>query len=173
MIAASERPKPLTAMLMEEVVQEENLHRALKRVMENKGSPGIDGMTVEELPGYLKEHGPEIREQLLSGDYAPHPVKRTVMPKPTGGTRELGIPIALDRYIEQAMLQVLTPLLDPTFSPYSYGYRRGRNAHQAVEQAKRYIAAGYAWVVDFDLEKFLETSSYCTPSHDRLSKRWC
>jgi RNA-directed DNA polymerase len=157
-------------MLMEEVVQEENLHRALKRVMENKGSPGIDGMTVEELPGYLKEHGPEIREQLLSGDYAPHPVKRTVMPKPTGGTRELGIPIALDRYIEQAMLQVLTPLLDPTFSPYSYGYRRGRNAHQAVEQAKRYIAAGYAWVVDFDLEKFFDRIN-----HDilmgRLAKR--
>jgi group II intron reverse transcriptase/maturase len=157
-------------MLMEEVVREENLQRALKRVMENKGSPGIDGMTVEELPGYLKEHWPQIREELLSGDYTPQPVKRAVMPKPTGGTRELGIPIALDRCIEQAMLQVLTPVFDPTFSFHSYGFRPGKSAHQAVEQAKVYIAEGYAWVVDFDLEKFFDRVN-----HDilmgRLAKR--
>jgi RNA-directed DNA polymerase len=167
---ASERPEPLTAMLMEEVVREENLQRALKRVMENKGSPGIDGMTVEALPGYLKEHWPRIREALLRGDYTPQPVKRTIIPKPTGGIRELGIPVALDRLIQQAILQVLTPLLDPTFSPWSYGFRPGRNAHQAVEQAKRYIAEGYGWVVDFDLEKFFDRVN-----HDilmgRLAKR--
>jgi RNA-directed DNA polymerase len=167
---ASERPEPLAAMRMEEVVREENLQRALKRVMENKGSPGIDGMTVEALPGYLKEHWPRIREALLRGDYTPQPVKRTIIPKPTGGIRELGIPVALDRLIQQAILQVLTPLLDPTFSPWSYGFRPGRNAHQAVEQAKRYIAEGYGWVVDFDLEKFFDRVN-----HDilmgRLAKR--
>ena len=170
MVTASARPEPLTAMLMEEVVREENLERALKRVMENKGSPGVDGMTVEELPGYLEVHGPRIREALLCGDYTPQPVKRVFIPKPEGGARELGVPVALDRCIQQAILQVLTPIFDPTFSPYSYGFRPGRSAHQAVIQAKAYIAEGYAWVVDCDLEKFFDRVN-----HDillgRLSRR--
>ena len=156
MITASERPKPLTTTLMEEVVRRENLLSALKRVRANKGSPGIDGMTVEELPDYLKKHWPRIREELLHGDYIPQPVKRVVLPKPGGGIRELGVPVALDRFIQQAVLQVLTPLLDPTFSPHSYGFRPRKSAHQAVEQAKKYIAEGYAWVVDCDLEKFFD-----------------
>ena len=156
MTAASEGSKPLTATLMEEVVRRENLLFALKRVRANKGSPGVDGMTVEELPGYLKEHWPRIREELLCGDYIPQPVKRVTIPKPGGGTRELGVPVTLDRFIQQAILQVLTPLLDPTFSPYSYGFRLGKSAHQAVEQAKKYIAEGYTWVIDCDLEKFFD-----------------
>ena len=143
-------------MLMQEVVRRENLRYALKRVRANKGSPGIDGMTVEELPDYLREHWPRIREELLCGEYIPQPVKRVTIPKPGGGTRELGVPVALDRFIQQAMLHALTPLLDPTFSPCSYGFRPGKSAHQAVEQAKTYIADGYVWVVDFDLEKFFD-----------------
>ena len=156
MTAASERSKPPTAILMEEVVRRENLLSALKRVRANKGSPGIDGMTVEELPGYLKEHWPRIRKELLRADYTPQPVKRVTIPKPAGGTRELGVPVALDRFIQQAMLQVLTPLFDPTFSPHSYGFRPRKSAHQAVEQSKKYIAEGYTWVVDCDLEKFFD-----------------
>jgi RNA-directed DNA polymerase len=167
---AFERSEPLTAMLMEEVVRKENLLDALKRVRANKGSPGIDGMTVEELPGFLKEHWPRIREELLRGEYIPQPVKRVIIPKPGGGIRELGVPVTLDRFIQQAILQVLTPLLDPTFSPCSYGFRPGRSAHQAVAQAKKYIAEGYGWVVDFDLEKFFDRVN-----HDilmgRLAKR--
>jgi len=168
--AAPERPKPLTAILMEEVVRRENLLSALKRVRENKGSPGIDGMTVEELPDYLREHWPRIREEVLRGDYAPRPIKRVTIPKPGGGKRELGVPVALDRFIQQAVLQVLTPLFDPTFSPHSYGFRPGKSAHQAVKQAKKYIAEGYTWVVDCDLEKFFDRVN-----HDilmgRLAKR--
>jgi len=154
--AASGRSEPLTATLMEEVVRRENLLSALKRVRTNKGSPGIDGMTVEELPDYLKKHWPRIREELLCGDYVPQPVKRVAIPKPGGGSRELGVPVALDRFIQQAVLQVLTPILDPTFSPHSYGFRPGKSAHQAVVQAKKYIAEGYAWVVDCDLERFFD-----------------
>lgn len=170
MTTASERSKPLTAMLMEEVVRKENLLSALKRVRANKGSPGVDGMTVEELPGYVKEHWPRIRKELLRGDYIPQPVKRVTIPKPGGGTRELGVPTTLDRFIQQAILQVLTPLFELTFSPRSYGFRPGKSAHQAVEQAKKYIAEGYAWVVDCDLERFFDRVN-----HDilmgRLAKR--
>lgn len=157
-------------MLMEEVVRKENLLSALKRVRANKGSPGVDGMTVEELPGYVKEHWPRIRKELLRGDYIPQPVKRVTIPKPGGGTRELGVPTTLDRFIQQAILQVLTPLFELTFSPRSYGFRPGKSAHQAVEQAKKYIAEGYAWVVDCDLERFFDRVN-----HDilmgRLAKR--
>jgi RNA-directed DNA polymerase len=167
---ASKGPEPLTAMLMEEVVRRENVLSALKQVRANKGSPGIDGMTVEELPVYLKEHWPRIREELLCGDYIPQPVKRVTIPKPGGGNRELGVPVALDRFIQQAVLQVLTPIFDPTFSPYSYGFRPRKSAHQAVEQAKKYLAEGYTWVVDCDLEKFFDRVN-----HDilmgRLAKR--
>ncbi len=141
--AASERSNPITTTLMEKVVRRENLVAALKRVRANKGSPGIDGMIVEELGGYLREQWSRIREELLRGDYQPQPVKEVMIPKPEGGTRRLGIPTVLDRFIQQALLQVLTPILDPTFSPYSYGFRPGRDAHQAVRKAKKYIAEGY------------------------------
>jgi group II intron reverse transcriptase/maturase len=150
---ASERTEPIKTAMMEEVVRRENLKKAVKRVCANKGSPGIDGMTVDELKGYLRTHWPEIREQMLQGQYKPRPVKQVLIPKPGGGTRMLGIPTALDRFIQQALLQSLNPIYDPTFSPHSYGFRPGRNAHQAVRQAKRYIEQGYEWVVDIDLEK--------------------
>lgn len=150
---ASNSTEPIKTVTMEEVVQRNNLKRALKRVRSNKGSPGIDGMTVAQIDGYLKGHWPEIREQLLKGHYKPQPVKQVMIPKPGGGERMLGIPTVVDRFIQQALLQILTPIYDPTFSPYSYGFRPGRNAHQAVRQAKAYIEQGYEWVVDIDLEK--------------------
>lgn len=149
-----------TEYLMEEVCQRENLGKALKRVQNNRGSPGIDGMTVEELPDYLKEHWPAIREQLLGDTYQPQPVKRVEIPKPGGGMRKLGIPTVLDRFIQQAVLQVLQPRWDPTFSDHSYGFRPGRRAHQAVARAQQYIAEGRRWVVDIDLEKFFDTVNH-------------
>jgi RNA-directed DNA polymerase len=150
---ASERTEPIKSVVMEEVVRRENLKKALKRVCANKGSPGVDGMRVDELKGYLKTHWPDIREKLLQGEYKPQPVKQVLLPKTGGGTRVLGVPTVLDRFIQQALLQVLNPLYDPTFSVHSYGFRPGRNAHQAVRQAKKYIEEGYGWVVDIDLEK--------------------
>jgi RNA-directed DNA polymerase len=132
--AASERTEPIKIVSMEEVVRRENLTKALKRVCANKGSPGIDGITVDELKGYLKDHWPEIREQLVKGQYNPQPVKQVVIPKPGGGTRMLGIPTVVDRFIQQALLQVLNPIYDPTFSSHSYGFRPRRNAHQAVRR---------------------------------------
>jgi RNA-directed DNA polymerase len=158
---------------MERVVDRSNVIRAFRRVKQNGGSPGVDGMTVEALPGYLSQHWQTIREALLSGVYRPHPVKRVVVPKPGGGRRLLGIPTVVDRLIQQALLQVLQAAWDKTFSDHSYGFRPGRSAHHAVARAQDYLHKGFAWVVDLDLEKFLETSSYCTPSHDRLSKRCC
>src|ERR1039457_2583183 len=149
--------------VMEEVCERENRRAALKRVRANQGSPGIDGMTVEELPGYLEQHWPVIREQLLSGTYEPKPVKRVEIPKPDGGVRKLGIPTVLDRFVQQAVQQVLQKQWDPTFSEYSYGFRPGRSAQQAVAQAQRYIAEGYGWCVDFDLEKFFDRVN-----HDKL-----
>jgi RNA-directed DNA polymerase len=168
--AASERTKPIKPIVMEEVVRRENLKKALKRVCANKGSPGIDGMTVDELKDYLRVHWPEIREELMQGQYKPHPVKQALIPKPGGGTRKLGIPTVLDRFIQQALLQILNPIYDPTFSAHSYGFRPRRKAHQAVRQAKRYIEEGYEWVVDIDLEKCFDRIN-----HDilmgRLAKR--
>jgi RNA-directed DNA polymerase len=149
--------------LMERVVERENLIRALRQVKRNGGSPGIDGMSVDELPGYLKEHWPWVKETLLQGTYQPKPVKRTEIPKPQGGKRKLGIPTVLDRFIEQALLQVLQGEWDSSFSESSYGFRPRRNAHQAVRCAQKYLKEGYTWVVDMDLEKFFETSSYYTP----------
>lgn len=149
--------------LMEEVCERENCKWALKRVKANKGSPGVDGMTVRELPEYLIRHWPAIREQLQSGTYKPQPVKRVEIPKPDGGIRKLGIPTVLDRFIQQAVMQVLQRRWDRTFSEHSYGFRPGRSAHQAVEQAQKYIADGYRWVVDLDLEKFFDRVN-----HDRL-----
>jgi RNA-directed DNA polymerase len=149
--------------LMEEICERENLKGALKRVRANKGGPGIDGMTVGQLPGYLKEHWPEIWEQLLKGTYKPQPVKRVEILKPDGGVRKLGIPTVLDRFVQQAVNQVLQRQWDPTFSEHSYGFRPGRSAHQAVAQAQQYIAEGYGWCVDLDLEKFFDRVN-----HDKL-----
>src|SRR5438309_390981 len=163
-VAASELESPAeTARLMEEVCERENLKIALRHVQANKGSPGIDGMTVEQLPGHLKQHWPAIREHLLVGTYAPQPVKRVEIPKPDGGVRKLGIPTVLDRFIQQAVMQVLQRRWDPTFSPHSYGFRPRRSAHQAVAQAQQYIAQGYGWVIDLDLEKFFDRVN-----HDKL-----
>src|SRR4030081_3664541 len=148
---------------MEEVCERENCKQALRRVKANKGSLGIDGMTVEELSGHLKEHWPTIREQLLSGTYTPQPVKRVEIPKPDRGVRKLGIPTVLDRFIQQAVMQVLQRRWDGTFSDYSYGFRPGRSAQQAVAQAQQYIAEGHGWGVDLDLEKFLDRVN-----HDKL-----
>lgn len=142
--------------LMEGVCQRDNLVKALKRVKANKGSPGIDGMKVEELSDYLKDNWPRIREQLLNGNYQPQPVKRVKIPKPGDGERPLGIPTVLDRFIQQAVLQVLQCSWDQTFSEQSYGFRPGRSAHQAVSQAQAYMAQGYGYVVDIDLEKFFD-----------------
>src|SRR6516162_9998720 len=156
----------LTEQLMEEVCDRENLERAWKRVRQNKGSPGVDGMTIENARDYLREHWPSIRSQLLEGTYQPKPVKRVEIPKPDGGVRKLGVPCVVDRLIQQALLQVLQERWDPTFSRHSYGFRPGRSAHQAVAQAQRYIAAGYAVVVDLDLEKFFDRVN-----HDGLMAR--
>jgi RNA-directed DNA polymerase len=142
--------------LMERVVEGGNLRRAVKRVRQNEGSPGVDGLTVEELPAHLKRHWPVIREQLLTGCYQPSVVKRVAIPKSGGGVRTLGIPTVLDRFIQQAVLQVLQPMIDPTFSESSYGFRPGRRAHDAVCQAQRYVQSGRRWVVDVDLEKFFD-----------------
>jgi RNA-directed DNA polymerase len=167
----SESPASHNEQLMEEVCERENCLQAYKRVKSNKGSPGIDGMTVEQLPGYLKEHWPAIREQLLEGTYKPQPVKRVEIPKPDGGVRQLGIPTVLDRMVQQAVMQVLQSRWDAEFSEHSHGFRPGRSAHQAVAKAQKYIAEGRRWVVDLDLEKFLETSSYCPHVHEMLSNR--
>ena len=157
-------------ILMQEVLGRANLVRALKRVRQNKGSPGIDGMRVEELPEYLRRHWGEIRQRLLAGTYQPKPVRRQKIPKSGGGVRELGIPTVLDRFIQQAILQVLQPRFDPTFSRHSHGFRPGRRAHDAVREAQHYIQEGRRWVVDVDLEKFFDRVN-----HDvlmgRLAKR--
>jgi RNA-directed DNA polymerase len=152
-----------TNRLMEEVCERENLKEALRRVKANKGSAGIDRMTVDGIADYLKQHWPAIREQLLSGTYQPKPVRRVEIPKPDGGVRKLGIPTVLDRFIQQAVMQVLQAQWDPTFSDHSYGFRPGRSAHQAVAQAQRYIAEGHSWCVDLDLEKFFDRVN-----HDKL-----
>src|ERR1700687_830849 len=153
-----------TNRLMEEVCERENLKAALRQVKANKGSAGVDGMTVGEITGYLKQHWPAIREQLLNGTYEPKPVRRVEIPKPDGGgVRKLGIPSVLDRFIQQAVSQVLQRQWDRTFSDHSYGFRPGRSAHQAVAQAQQYIAEGHGWCVDLDLEKFFDRVN-----HDKL-----
>lgn len=153
-----------TERLMEEVCELENCKQALQRVKANKGSPGIDGMTVKELPAYLKQHELEIGEQLRNGTYQPQPVKRVEIEKPDGGgMRKLGIPTVVDRFVQQAVLQVLQKRWDPTFSEHSHGFRPGHSARQAVHEAQQYIAEGNGWVVDLDLEKFFDRVN-----HDRL-----
>jgi RNA-directed DNA polymerase len=152
-MVASGTAEPAVGATMEEVVGRQNLQRALKRVCANQGSPGVDGMTVDQLKDHLRAHWPETRQQLLDGHYTPQPVKQVLIPKPDGSSRTLGIPTVVDRFIQQALLQVLTPMYDPGFSDHSFGFRPGRNAHQAVRTAKEYIAQGNEWVVDIDLEK--------------------
>lgn len=154
--AASGTERPGTDCLIEEMVRRDNAKAALKRVKQNKGSPGIDGMTVDELPDHLAEHWIETREQLLAGTYQPKPVRRQEIPKSGGGVRELGIPTALDRFVQQLILQVMQPRFDPTFSEHSHGFRPGRRAHDAVCEAQRYIQEGRRVVVDVDLEKFFD-----------------
>lgn len=141
---------------MERIVDRENLLTALRNVKRNGGSPGIDGMTVEELPDYLERSWPKIRRQLMSGTYVPRPVKRVEIPKPGGGIRQLGIPTVLDRFIQQAILQVLQQDWDASFSDSSYGFRPKRSAHQAIKRSQEYLKEGYLWVVDMDLEKFFD-----------------
>jgi len=155
------------SMLMEKVCARENLLAAYRRVVRNGGAPGIDGVTVEELMPYCRKHWRRIREELLSGRYMPQAVRRVEIPKPDGkGKRMLGIPTVLDRLIQQALLQVLTPIFDLTFSEDSYGFRPGRSAHDAVRRAREHIAAGHRWVVDLDIEKFFDRVN-----HDVLMAR--
>ncbi len=142
--------------LMETVVERGNLWLAYQRVVENKGAPGVDGLPVTEFKAYLQKHWPTIKGRLLAGTYRPQPVRRVDIPKPQGGVRTLGIPTVVDRLIQQALHQVLQPIFEPTFSDGSYGFRPGRNAHQALRQARQYVAGGKRWVVDIDLEKFFD-----------------
>jgi len=166
-VAAPADERPATAeRLMERVVEHRNVKEALRRVQANRGAPGGDGMTVQRLGRYLKHHWPTIREQLLTGTYRPQPVKRVEIPKPGGGVRVLGIPTVLDRFVQQAILQVLQPAWDATFSDHSFGFRPQRSAHQAVAQAQAYLGEGYGWVVDIDLEQFFDRVN-----HDRLMGR--
>jgi len=156
-----------TMKLMEEVCARENLMKAHRRVVRNAGAPGVDGMTVKELMPYCQEHWAHIREELLSGRYEPQPVRQVEIPKPGGkGVRLLGIPVVMDRLIQQALLQVLTPIFDPTFSEDSYGFRPGRSAHDAVRRAREHMAAGHRWIIDLDLEKFFDRVN-----HDILMSR--
>ncbi|MFM8901080.1 MAG: group II intron reverse transcriptase/maturase, partial [Burkholderiales bacterium] len=156
--------------LLWQAMAKENMVRAWKRVKANKGSAGVDGRTVQATGQYLKTAWPEIRKRVLDGSYRPNPVRRVCIPKPGGGTRELGIPTVLDRLIQQALLQVLQPLIDPTLSEHSHGFRPGRSAHGAVLQAQRYVQAGLGIVVDVDLEKFFDHVNHDILM-DRLAKR--
>ncbi|MGB5955004.1 group II intron reverse transcriptase/maturase [Pseudomonas sp.] len=142
--------------LMGRVLAPANLRRAYQRVVSNKGAPGADGMTVADLAGYVKQYWPTLKARLLAGDYHPHAVRAVEIPKPQGGTRQLGIPSVVDRLIQQALLQQLTPIFDPLFSDYSYGFRPGRSTHQAVEMARAHVASGHRWCVEIDLEKFFD-----------------
>jgi RNA-directed DNA polymerase len=165
--ATEEESRPEDEMLMEEVVEGKNLREAYRRVVRNGGAAGVDGMTVDELKPYLQRQWPKIKEQLLGDRYKPQPVRRVEIPKPGGrGVRLLGIPTVVDRLIQQAMLQVLDPIFDPGFSEYSYGFRPGRSAHQAVLKAREYVASGKRWVVDLDIEKFFDRVN-----HDVLMAR--
>jgi len=152
--------------MWEEIFSGDNLKAALKRVQNNGGAPGVDGMTVGELPDHLRVHWPSIREKLEAGRYEPSPVKRVEIPKPGKGRRQLGIPTVQDRLIQQAMHQVLSAQFEPTFSEHSYGFRPGRSAHEAVKAARAHVEAGYKWVVDIDMERFFDTVN-----HDRLMAR--
>jgi len=152
--------------LWEQCLSRENLAEALRRVEQNAGAPGIDGMSTEELRPWLHDHWPEVRAMLDAGSYRPQPVRRVMIPKPAGGQRKLGVPAAVDRLICQAIAQVLTPVFDPHFHPHSFGFRPGRSQHHAVERARQFIAGGAAWCVDFDLDSFFDRVQ-----HDALMAR--
>jgi RNA-directed DNA polymerase len=159
--------RALTNQLMEQICDPKNLIRAYRRVRANKGKPGVDGMTVQQLADWLRENHAALTASLLDGTYQPQPVRGVQIPKPGGGQRQLGIPVAVDRLVQQAILQVLNPILDPTFSPSSYGFRPGRDPHMALEQARKYVAReGREIVVDLDLEKFFDRVN-----HDILMSR--
>ena len=164
-------PHPALASLWEQLFSRENLALALRRVEQNAGAAGIDGMSTKELRPWLHSHWLEIRSALDAGTYRPQPVRRVMIPKPSGGLRMLGVPAAVDRMICQAILQVLTPVFDPHFHPHSFGYRPGRSQHDAVERARQFIADDAAWCVDFDLDSFLEPSSHCLSVHGVVSNR--
>lgn len=159
-------PHPAASGLWERFLARENLVVALRRVEQNAGAPGIDGMRTDELRGWLGEHWPAVRARLEAGTYRPQPVRRVAIPKPSGGTRLLGVPTVLDRLVQQALLQVLTPVFDPCFSEHSFGFRPGRSAHQAVERARQFIQDGAVWVVDVDLDAFFDRVG-----HDALMAR--
>ncbi len=169
--ATSGRSKSEEHLLMEQVVERSNLWLAYQRVVKNKGAPGVDGVLVSEFKDWLKRHWPSVKAALVEGRYLPRPVRRVDIPKPSGGSRMLGVPTVVDRLIQQALHQVLQPLFEPTFSDASFGFRPGRGAHQAVRQAQEYIREGKRWVVDIDLEKFLERSSHYPQVVDCVSKR--
>jgi RNA-directed DNA polymerase len=164
--AAAGQTKSESDLLMERVVEGSNMRQALKRVVQNRGSAGVDGLTVAELNDWLKAHWPRVKEALLAGQYMPQPVRRVDIPKPQGGVRTLGVPTVVDRLIQQGLHQVLQPIFEPTFSDSSYGFRPGRNAAQAVQAAAGYIRDGRRWVVDIDLEKFFDRVN-----HDMLMAR--
>jgi RNA-directed DNA polymerase len=164
--AAGGRTKPEALRLMEAAVERSNLLCAYERVVKNEGAPGVDGLTVSEFKPWLQAHWKSIRQALLAGEYMPAAVRRVDIPKPQGGVRTLGIPTVLDRLIQQALHQVLQPLFESEFSESSYGFRPGRNAHQAVKAARSYVAEGQRWVVDIDLEKFFDRVN-----HDVLMAR--
>lgn len=163
---ADDGTHPAEASLWERTLSRENLASALRRVERNKGAPGVDGIRSSELRSWLHAHWPEVRQALEAGTYRPQPTRRVTIPKPDGRKRELGVPTALDRMIQQAITQTLTPILDPGFSERSFGFRPGRSAHQAVERARRDIAEGYEWVVDLDLDRFFDRVN-----QDRLMAR--
>ena len=152
--------------LLERMLEGDNLRLAYKRVVQNGGAPGVDGVTVTQLQAYLKTHWETVKSELLAGTCRPAPVKRVEIPKPGGGVRLLGIPTVMDRFLQQALLQVMNPIFDAHFSWYSYGFRPGKRAHDAVKQAQRYIQSGLRWVVDMDLEKFFDRVN-----HDMLMAR--
>ena len=159
-------PLPAEASLWERFLARETLAEALRRVEQNAGAPGIDGMSTEELRPWLQDHWPEVCSALEAGTYRPQPVRRVMIPKPSGGQRKLGVPAAVDRLICQALSQVLTPIFDPHFHPHSFGFRPGRSQHHAVERARQFIADGAAWCVDFDLDSFFDRVQ-----HDALMAR--
>ena len=169
---AGGRTKPEVPRWMEAVVERSNMLCAYERVVKNEGAPGVDGLTVAELKPWLKAHWTKVRQALLAGEYMPAAVRKVEIPKPQGGVRTLGIPTVMDRLIQQALHQVMQLLFEPEFSESSYGFRPGRNAPQAVETARSYVAEGKRWVVDLDLEKFLDMASYCPQIHEVLSNRF-
>lgn len=164
-VTEGEAARPMQGPLLQRVLERENLQRALRQVRRNKGAPGIDGMSVDALPGYLKEHWPEIRASIEAGRYRPQPVRRVEIPKPDGRMRQLGIPTVLDRFVQQAIAQVVQAQWEPHFHPHSYGFRPQRSAHQAVRKLQADVREGRGWVVDLDLESFFDRVDHARLLH--------